>query len=80
MKWTDEDVVPANRRPNNDVRAMVEMLAEQPGRWAEVDRYPANRTKSAWSRGSQTVKRYPILEYAVHRQGDESVLFFRVPA
>lgn len=79
MKWTDGPVTAANVRPNTDVRRLVETLAEQPGRWAEVGRYPLTRKRSAYSRGSQTVRRYPVLQYAVQTDGDDVVLLFRVP-
>lgn len=83
MKWTEDSVVPANTRPNTDVRRLVDTLAEHPGRWAEIDTYPAGRKKSAYSRGSQTVKRYPVLEYSVGERADDDgapvfVLYFRV--
>jgi hypothetical protein len=67
-------------RPMLDLPWLVERLMADRGRWEEVARYPAHRRKSAWSRGSQTVARYPRLEYAVDQDGDEYVLYFRVPA
>jgi hypothetical protein len=79
VKFTDEVITPANVRPQLDVRRLVDTLCEQPGRWAEVERYPLSRIQSARSRGSQTVKRYPILEYAVRTEGSAAVLYFRVP-
>jgi lipocalin len=78
MKMTDETIAPA--RPMLDLPWLVEQLDADRGRWAEVARYPESRRKSAWSRGSQTVARYPKLEYAVNRDGDEYVLYFRIPA
>lgn len=77
MKWTDDIPAAARRKHRSNVAEMVAELAEQPGRWAEVARYPEDRIRSAWSRGSQTVRRYPVLEYAVRRDGSEAVLFFR---
>lgn len=83
MKFTDADITPANVRPNRadtkrgDVIRMVADLSARPGVWAEVDRYPLDRIASARSRASQTVRRYPGLEYAVERQRDAAVLYFR---
>lgn len=71
------DLQPVRRRYNTSIRRLVLELAETPGEWHEVGRYPADRRKSAWSRGSQTTARYPQLEYAVQREGDEFVLYFR---
>ena len=68
MKWAeDQEITSASRRPMPDLRKLVETLAEHPGRWAELDYYPIARIQSARSRGSQIVRRYPILEYGVHR-------------
>lgn len=75
---TDETIEPAQRAPRGDVAGMVAELSEQPGRWAEVARYPQERERSAWSRGSQTCRRYPTLDYAVRREGSEAVLYFRI--
>lgn len=70
-------IVAAARRPRNTVELLVADLATRPGEWVEVARYPASRRRSAYSRGSQTVTRYPELEYAVTRDGADSVLHFR---
>lgn len=83
MKFTDADITPAGRRPHvarsqrGDVIRMVADLSARPGVWAEVDRYPLDRIASARSRASQTVRRYPGLEYAVERERDEAVVYFR---
>jgi hypothetical protein len=83
MKWTDETIVPAQKQPRgNAVQQMIAELEAQPGRWAEVATYPPERMQSARSRGSQTVKRYPQLQYAVQRRMPDAqyVLYFRIPA
>lgn len=77
MKWADDLPAAARRTHRSSVRRMIAELETQPGRWAEVARYPEDREKSAWSRGSQTCRRYPMLEYAVRREGGEAVLYFR---
>lgn len=77
MRFVDTLPEPARRRSQTRVRSLVTELEAQPGRWAEVGRYPEDRAKSAWSRGSQTCRRYPELEYAVRREGSEAVLYFR---
>lgn len=81
MKWTDETIEPVEWRPRSSTEQLVAELETQPGRWAEVARYPAERIASARSRGSQTVKRHPRLQYAVKPADDgDAVLYFRVPA
>lgn len=70
-------IVAATRRPRNTVELLVADLATRPGEWVEVARYPHARRRSAYSRGSQTVTRYPVLEYAVTRTEAEAVLHFR---
>lgn len=79
MKFTDETIVPAQPQPRGDVQAMIAELEKQPGRWAEVAVYPPERVQSARSRGAQTVKRYPQLQYAVQKEGNGYVLYFRIP-
>lgn len=78
MKWTDQQFEPSGRNPRNNLQHMLAELRTQPGRWAEVGRYEPHRRGSALSRGSQTQKRYPELEYHVQREGEEYVLYFRV--
>jgi hypothetical protein len=79
VKWTDETIVPAQKQPRqHSVQQMIAELEQQPGRWAEVAVYPPERMQSARSRGSQTCKRYPQLQYAVQRQGMRYALYFRV--
>jgi hypothetical protein len=87
MKWTDDVIVPAQKQPRgNAVQQMIAELEAQPGRWAEVATYPPERMQSARSRGSQTCKRYPQLQYAVQQippgrpQGMRYALYFRIPA
>lgn len=78
MKWVDDLPIEAvEYKPRNNFARRAAELLEQPGRWAEFARYEAERKGSALSRGSQTCKRYPALEYAVRRDGDEFVLYFR---
>lgn len=82
MRFTDAEITPAGRRPRadtkrGDVTRMVAELSARPGEWAEVDRYPLDRIASARSRASQTVRRYPGLQYAVERLDGEAVVFFR---
>jgi hypothetical protein len=84
VRFTDETIVPAQRQPRrNPVQQMIAELEAQPGRWAEVAVYPPERMQSARSRGSQTCKRYPQLQYAVTPRaigaGYEYVLYFRTP-
>jgi hypothetical protein len=84
VRFTDETIVPAQRQPRrNPVQDMIRELESQPGRWAEVATYPPERMQSARSRGSQTCKRYPQLQYAVTPRakgaGYEYVLYFRTP-
>lgn len=69
-------ITPARRRPRGNVSALVTDLEQRPGEWVEVARYPAERRKSAWSRGSQTCTRYPQLDYAVESEGTDAVLYF----
>lgn len=78
MKWTDKELKPVNHQERSSVAAMVAELETQPGRWAEIARYAPERLGSARSRGAQTCKRYPQLEYVVEREGSEFVLYFRV--
>lgn len=81
MKWTEPGFEPAQqqRGPRNSVLAMIAELRTQPGRWAEVATYTPDRLPSARSRGSQTVQRYPELQYAVERSDDgTATLYFRV--
>jgi hypothetical protein len=65
------------RAPQLCVPALVADLATRPGEWAEVYRYPLARIRSAYSRGSETCARYPVLEYVVTREEAEAVLRFR---
>lgn len=80
MKWTEAQLSPAQRRPRGLVQELVEELSAQPGRWAEVARYPADRRVSAYTRGSMAAKRFAShrLEYAVTRDGDHYLLHYRV--
>lgn len=81
LNWTDEDLAPASQPEHLNLRAVIDGLAQQPGRWAEIATYPAERRKTAWTRGSTTCRRYPGLEYSVVEHGDGSVvLHFRIPA
>lgn len=77
MKWTDREITPAERQPRGAVQTLAAELAAHPGRWAEVARYEPERRASAYSRGSTTAKRYPSLDYAVERQGEEFILYLR---
>lgn len=70
-------ITPAARRPQlNIARLVEELMTEAPGTWREVARYPADRRKSAWSRGSETCTRYPVLDYAVEPDEDGVALYF----
>lgn len=77
MKWTNRQPAKVQRAPQLRLPSLVEQLAEYPGRWAEVARYPVDRIGSARSRGANTVTRYPALDYAVEREGAEAVLYFQ---
>lgn len=81
MKFVDRPDLKPSRdvgNPRDAVRRMIEELQTQPGRWAEIARYPLERHGSAKSRASMTRKRYPEIEYAVERDGDEFILYFRI--
>jgi len=80
VRWTDDDLTPTARGPRNTLELLVAELSTQPGRWAEVARYTLERKGSASSRGAQSVKRYPELQYVVRREGDEFVLYMRKEA
>lgn len=70
-------ITSSRRGPRGNVLALVTELEQRPGEWVEVARYPADRRKSAWSRGSQTCIRYPQLDYAVQPEGTDVVLYLR---
>lgn len=79
IKFVDrDDLQPSKGLKSGRLDTMIAELSEHPGQWAEIDRYELERRASAYSRGSQTCRRYPVLEYAVERDGDEFVLYFRV--
>jgi hypothetical protein len=80
VRWTDLDLAPADSTANGPgtFKAVLAELKTQPGRWAEVARYTSDRRKSAYSRGSQTQRRNPEIEYAVRDEGNDTVLYMRV--
>lgn len=78
MKWTTQELEPANGK-REALAPILASLREQPGRWAELDRYPLDRIASARSRGCQIMRRHAV-EYAVETSGSEAVLYLRAPA
>jgi hypothetical protein len=77
VKWTDVIIEPAQPK---DVVSLVPILVElrlNPGRWAELDRYPLDRIQSARSRGANIKKRNPGIEYAVLAEDSDAVLYLR---
>lgn len=83
MKWVELDILPAGRAgdaawaPRDPLAPVLRELAEHPGRWAELHRYPIDRVQSARSRGANIKKRHPGIEYAVLSAGSEAVLYLR---
>jgi hypothetical protein len=77
MKFVDLDIEPAGEVRREPLAPILAELADNPGRWGELDRYPSDRIASARSRGSQIKKRYPGTEYAVVPEGDVVVLYLR---
>lgn len=82
VKWVELDILPAGNQagesaPRDPLAPLLRELAEHPGRWAELDRYPVARVQSARSRGANIKRRYPGVEYAVVPAGSEAVLYLR---
>lgn len=77
VRFVDLDIKPAGTIRRDPLAPVLAELAENPGRWAELDRYPMERMNSARSRGSQIKRRYPGTEYAVLPEGDVAVLYLR---
>lgn len=81
VKWTNKKIRPADTGPRGTMQTVVDELQQQPGRWAEIERYSLDRKASARSRGSNATKRYKTdqgaVEYAVERDGQEFVLYMR---
>lgn len=68
------------RRRDSSVRRLIAELEAEPGQWRRIAGYPPEREKSAWTRGSTTVRRHPELEYTVRRTADGGAdLYLRIP-
>ncbi len=80
LKFVDELPEPGPKKGPGALAPILAELRSNPGRWAELDRYPRDRYHSAHSRGVGINKRHPDIEYAARRVGDDAVLYLRAVA
>lgn len=78
LEWAGYKPSPGRPRDSSTRRLIAELKAE-PGEWRRIAGYPPEREKSAWTRGSTTVRRHPELEYTVRRTDDGAELYLRIP-
>lgn len=75
MKFVES--LPRDGRTKSDP-VDIDVLRRNPGKWAEVARYPSERKNNASSRGSYLCRTNPGVECATRTVDGETILFLRV--